>query len=486
LSLPAREAGSVPEQHLVLLYPDRARTHTLVFYLPVAAMKAKAMISMESLISQLKRRLAWLPLNAGTSVVLLGSNQKTKLVDHGPQAGVPPAELMLRAAEAGSLEETVEINSTRVMVRIDYLKPMDWYLVMSTPEDQIMEPVEQFVRQIVGLALGCTIIVTVMAILTAFFFTRPIVKLSKFAAQASELDFTSPSAAEFFSIDSFKKSGDELGLLEEALMTQGRTVVAKVNDLLRATQARERLAGELEAARRIQLGFLPSHRQAVLPERCRLAAYLQPAKEVGGDLYDFFPTPDGREALIIGDVSGKGVPAALFMAITVTLIRQTLAEAGLSPAAAMTRINNQLNANNPDSMFVTLFMGLFDPRTGRLEYANGGHCPPLVAEADRVRYIDQFSGPMVGAIEGVVYEGYEDCLRPGQICLLHTDGVTEAQNEQLEFFGKQRLEEILALAPGRDPEEFNRLVVEAIDAFRGPAEPYDDVTLLSFSWEGGE
>lgn len=118
------------------------------------------------------------------------------------------------------------------------------------------------------------------------------------------------------------------------------------------------------------------------PEICGFSAsaFLDPAKEVGGDLYDFFTTRDGRRALVLGDVSGKGVPAALFMSMTVTLVRYAL-DSGLDPAAAMTRVNAMLEEHNPGNMFVTLFLALYDPRSGELAYANGGHCPPCIVDA---------------------------------------------------------------------------------------------------------
>jgi sigma-B regulation protein RsbU (phosphoserine phosphatase) len=277
----------------------------------------------------------------------------------------------------------------------------------------------------------------------------------------------------------------------------GRTIITNVNALLTANKARERLDGELAAARSIQIGILPSPGGKILSEglttgltdvnlaihaaNFAVAFVLEPAKEVGGDFYDVFTCPDGQVALIIGDVSGKGVPAALFMSMSVTLVRQALLDSHLTPAEAMTRINKHLTRHNPSSMFVTLFISLYDPATRELDYANGGHCQPLVGSPKGLRLLEGLSGPVVGALEDLDYLGFKDRLETDETILLYTDGVTEAQDPAGNFFGLSRLEETASKLGSDGPKVLTELALSSVKDFRGEAPPSDDVALLAFS-----
>jgi sigma-B regulation protein RsbU (phosphoserine phosphatase) len=207
---------------------------------------------------------------------------------------------------------------------------------------------------------------------------------------------------------------------------------------------------------------------------------LEPAREVGGDLYCFFTLQDGRHAFVIGDVSGKGVPAALFMAITVTLTRHALAVES-DPGAAMSQINALLEAHNPQTMFVTLFLALYDPASGRLDYANGGHNLPLLVRGGAVTRLEGLSGPLVGVIPGTEYQSFGTTLLEGDLCLLYTDGVTEAVNEAGEAYDERRLEGYLAAHGGEHPKELLNGIFSEVKSFRGMAAPFDDITMLAFA-----
>lgn len=270
--------------------------------------------------------------------------------------------------------------------------------------------------------------------------------------------------------------------LARAFARMGAALAENIRDLMAATASKERMEGELSAARDIQMGILPPPDGA--PEICGFSAsaFLDPAKEVGGDLYDFFTTRDGRRALVLGDVSGKGVPAALFMSMTVTLVRYAL-DSGLDPAAAMTRVNAMLEEHNPGNMFVTLFLALYDPRSGELAYANGGHCPPCIVDArsDRPpRLLEHLSGPLVGVMPGLEYELFLDRLNDGETCLLFTDGVTEAMNENKELYGEERLMELMARHRNARPKELLSLIFQELLRYRGEEPQSDDITMLAF------
>ena len=230
------------------------------------------------------------------------------------------------------------------------------------------------------------------------------------------------------------------------------------------------------------MGILPAPDSAPRLESYSAAAFLEPAKEVGGDLYDFFTAPDGRQVVVIGDVSDKGVSAALFMSMTVTLVRYAIAD-GLNCAEAMRRINERLAENNPSCMFVTLFIGLFDPTTGKLDYASGAHCPPFVVNPESsvsVRALTDTSGPLVGAMEGMEYELCHAVIEPGEYCLIYTDGVSEAMNESKELFTEDRIAEVLDGLREAEPDQVIAGVMKAVKMHRGEAAQSDDITMLCF------
>jgi sigma-B regulation protein RsbU (phosphoserine phosphatase) len=168
------------------------------------------------------------------------------------------------------------------------------------------------------------------------------------------------------------------------------------------------------------------------------------------------------------------------MAITVTLARYTLA-AESDPGAALSRINALLEAHNPQTMFVTLFLALYDPVSGRLDYANGGHDPPFLASGGTITRLDEVSGPLVGVIAEARYQSFSRTLEQGALCLLYTDGVTEAVNEAEEPYGERRLEAYLAEHRTEHPKELLPGIFADVKRFCGDAAPFDDITMLAFA-----
>jgi phosphoserine phosphatase RsbU/P len=251
----------------------------------------------------------------------------------------------------------------------------------------------------------------------------------------------------------------------------------------RSTAAqKERMEGELTVARDIQRGIVPS----IFPpfperEEFDLHASLESAREVGGDLYDFFLLDDDHLCFAIGDVSGKGVPASLFMAVTITLLRAVGHRVG-APDEALARLNAALCRGNDSAMFVTLFFGICDLRTGELEYANGGHPPPYIVRADGgVEELPRAHGVGLGVSERARYERVTATLEPGDALLLYTDGVTEAMSFDEDMFGPERLEGVLARGDGRlSADRLLEDVRAAVWDFAAGAEQYDDLTLLAF------
>jgi PAS domain S-box-containing protein len=239
-------------------------------------------------------------------------------------------------------------------------------------------------------------------------------------------------------------------------------------------QERQRIEQELQVARLIQQTLLPKS----LPELAgyQIAVYYQPAREVGGDFYDSLQLPDGRLGLIVGDVSGKGVPAAIVMAITRTMLRAAYRLG--SPAEILEQANNILYPEIPPNMFVTCLVALLDCRTGRLHYANAGHDPPYLRHADGVSEELRATGMPLGLMPNMSYEQKEITLEPGDSVLLYSDGLVEAHDPRREMFGFPRMQEFVSAHPG-GATLIDFLLAE-LERFTGEEwEQEDDITLLT-------
>lgn len=254
------------------------------------------------------------------------------------------------------------------------------------------------------------------------------------------------------------------------------TYVAKLRD---TTAAKERIESELAIAHEIQMGMIPKIFPPY-PERndIDLHAMLQPAKEVGGDLYDFFINNE-QLYFIIGDVSGKGVPASLFMAITRSLFRTLSQQHGESPAEIMTQMNRAIVDSNESNMFVTLIIGILDLPTGRLRFCNAGHNPPiLINKEGHISSIKTKSQLFVGVIEELIYTDEEITLEANSRLFLYTDGITEAENAAKELFSEKRLLNILSPIGTLDIRIIVDTVIRSVAAHVKQADPSDDMTIL--------
>ena len=246
---------------------------------------------------------------------------------------------------------------------------------------------------------------------------------------------------------------------------------------------------ELVALRR-ELGVAAKMQESILPTdfpddpRYDLDAWMTPAQEVGGDFYDFFKLENDRLAMVVADVSGKGVPAALFMMVSRTLVKGT-AIGNPEPTQCMAEVNDLLAESNEESMFVTVFYTSFDPANGLLEYANGGHNLPFVLKASgEVRQVESESGLVLGVIPDFEFPGGSIDLEPGDTFFLYTDGVTEAMNEAGEEFGDEALAKAMGECVGMGAADLRRHVVEAVKAHAGEAPQSDDITCLALKYLG--
>jgi serine phosphatase RsbU (regulator of sigma subunit) len=269
-----------------------------------------------------------------------------------------------------------------------------------------------------------------------------------------------------------------------AVMAQALSLADEQRHRLREQAAR--VSGELESARRIQMGLLPDPRLLFERERrFSLDAFLEPARTVGGDFYDCFMVDADRLFFIVADVSGKGLPASLFMALSKTLLKSAARRAD-DIGALMARANAEVSSENPEALFVTAFAAILDARSGVLEFCNAGHEPPLARRpGGALERIEHRGGPPLCVVEGYVYPVERRQVAAGEWICVVTDGVTEAMNPRGELYGASRLQAALrALPEGATPSQVLAAVRADVRAFVGTAVPSDDVTLLCVRWNG--
>lgn len=238
------------------------------------------------------------------------------------------------------------------------------------------------------------------------------------------------------------------------------------------------LKSDLEIARDIQLAMLP--RGVTDLGGAHACGLTRPANTVGGDFYDILRLPDGRVIVALGDVSGKGSPAALLMALLLAMMR-TLVDEGLESVRLFRRLNAQIVRHAPGSRFITLFAGVYDPQTGALEYLNAGHLPPFVHRADGTFSRLDGGGIALGMFEGSDYQPNSASLGPGDALVLYSDGITEAENTSGRAFDESGLCETISKAATHDPEALGRAVLKAVDDHAGDARLADDLTVLVLS-----
>ncbi len=281
-------------------------------------------------------------------------------------------------------------------------------------------------------------------------------------------------------------SRDELQYLNEEMRSMQTRIVDNTEHLTQLTIEKERLNGELNMANQIQTGFLPRITSQFKDRReFRMYASMKPAKEVGGDFYDFFFIDDDHLVLSIADVSGKGIPAALFMMITKAILKNN-AHIGKTPAEILELTNDTIYANNRMEMFVTIWLGILEISSGKLIAANAGHEYPAVYDKADGKF-DLYNDPhgfIIGGMDEVQYKNYELKLNPGDKLFVYTDGVMEAKNDQGEQYGKVRVIDTLNSVNDQGPEEIIGTVYDSLYNFMGESEQFDDITMLCLEYLG--
>jgi sigma-B regulation protein RsbU (phosphoserine phosphatase) len=346
-----------------------------------------------------------------------------------------------------------------------------WSLGAVLQEREVMAPVRARATRSLRLFGACLAVIVGIVILVSGRVLRPVARLTEAAERLAHGDLD---------VQIRDASGrDEMGRLARTFNRMVADLKTSVDARIRQEAARQEVEGELNAAREVQASLLPNALQTDTDagDRFTLSAVNLPAKTVAGDFFDFFFVDPRRLAIVMADVSGKGIPAAVFMAVARTKLRD-FAAADKSPAQVVAEVNRSLARENERAMFVTLFFGYYDTHTGELLYVNAGHNPPYLVRRSAGWETLQPTGPLVGPFREATYREARCRLEPDDLLLLYTDGVTEANCGDGDLFGEPRLEQILQLAPGLSPATLCETITAAVRDFsRGDLQ--DDVTLLS-------
>ena len=347
--------------------------------------------------------------------------------------------------------------------------------------DQMAQMRRQYVRKVLLLTILLAVVFLIVnSVYQRQTLLRPLAQITREASRfAAENTMTDRKLADSI------RSRDEIGLLATSIDQMEDRITRYVEDMTRITAERERNITELSLAARIQESMLPS-RFPAFPDRTEFDLYasMDPARAVGGDFYDFFLIDDDHLCLEIADVSGKGIPAALFMMASKIILANT-AKSGRSPAGILKETNDVISENNPEGVFVTVWLGILELSTGRLIAANAGHEYPALKEPDGgyALYKDRH-GFVIGAMKGMKYVDYELLLRPGSKLFVYTDGVVEATDADQNMFGPANMLAALNAQPDASPERTLRNVRAAVDGFVKDTEQFDDLTMLCLEYKG--
>jgi serine phosphatase RsbU (regulator of sigma subunit) len=347
----------------------------------------------------------------------------------------------------------------------------------SAPARETQEEIEDAVQMTAAIIVVMVVIIIVMlgvaSVLLARAITEPIKELTRGAEVLGKGDLEHRVKVE---------TGDELEELAHTFNDMASYLSAQMLLVEKTSKEKARIERELHIAQEIQKGFLPIKAPEV--KGYRMAGINLPAMEVGGDFYDFIELDEGKMGIVIADVSGKGVPAALFMAISKTLLRAN-AKRTLDPVEAIREVNTTIIEESDSGMFVTLFFAILDPVKNTFTYTNAGHNPPLLmSKAGKEFTLLQAKGIPLGVMDDMKLESKEVPLAPNEVVFLYTDGVTEAVNAKDDEFGTDRLSEILTREENSSPDDIISEVVKELKIFEGDLEQFDDITMVVLRSEG--
>ena len=441
-------------------------------------------------IAFLKETVASIPVSNSGYVVVLSANGT--VIAH-PQSDVVFKETLADLARndydesSSDFEKTVRgmkkglfMGFTRdgreTAIYFSAMESNGWTFMIVWPAQKYLESQRSMEKMFAWMCLIGYVVMLCLIFVISSRVSRPLNELAIAADKLGNGDFN----AEIPHVS----GRDEIALFAGAfthMRTSLKEHMEKQKDL-------DRIESELDFAKDIQIGFLPmdEKEEDSGDEFHELTPFLRPAKEVGGDFYDFFKLDDGRLCVVVGDVSGKGVPAALFMMVSRIVLR-TMAKNLKSVVETFENTNLELEKRNRANMFVTVWMGFIDLKTGHIEFASAGHNPPAIRHKDgRVEFAKSKAGVVMAAMDCTRYKMQTLDLAPGDTLFLYTDGVTEATDANNELFGNERLLHALSEGGGNGTKETCCYIKKQIDLFVGAAPQFDDITMLAFNYKGPE
>jgi len=458
-------------------------------------------------------REAVLNTTIGESGYAVMINEKGQVMISGVQSGETAvnANTDLRESSNVLLSEAAEdmvgggsglikltLDGREVYLAYAPLKGLGWSFVTVMDVEEVIAPARESQQRILDLAndvsgrqngaikrtiylflgilFAAAVIIGVVSILFTGKLTAPIRRLTQEVRRIDGGNLDNPIHI---------TTGDEVEELGNAFNAMTAQLRQYIKSLAAAAAEKERIRTELSLASRIQADMLPDSGQA-LQDRKEIALYasMTPAKEVGGDFYDFFSADEDHLVFLVADVSGKGVPASLFMVVAKTLLQSRI-KGGDSLAEAVAEVNDRLCARNKNGMFVTAWIGVLTLSTGMLTYVNAGHNPPLLGKGrEGYTYLRERGGFVLAGMEGTEYRQKELRLECGDTLFLYTDGVTEANDEKGSLYGEKRLSELLNGRTEAEPRQLAEAVWSDIQDFQGKAEQFDDITMLVLKYRG--
>ena len=439
-------------------------------------------------IAFLKETVASIPVSNSGYVVVLSANNtviahpqneiifKENLSDLSGEMDVQTVtefEKTVKSLKKGLFMGTTPDGKETVI----YFKTMEvngWTFMIVWPAHEYMESQRSLEQMFAWMSVAGYVVMLLLIFVIASRVSRPLKELAVSANKLGKGDFDVPIP--------HLSGSDEIAQFAWAFLNMRMSLkehMEKQKDL-------DRIESELNFAKDIQIGFLSTdeHEEGSEDLYHELTPFLMPAKEVGGDFYDFFKLDDGRLCVVVGDVSGKGVPAALFMMVSRIVLR-TMAKNLKSVVETFENTNFELEKRNKANMFVTVWMGFIDLKTGHVEFASAGHNPPAIRHKDgSVEFAKSRAGVAMAAMDNTHYKLQTLDLVPGDTLFLYTDGVTEATDAHDELFGNDRLLDALSEGGGNGTKETCRYVKEKIDEFVGKSSQFDDITMLALDYKG--
>ena len=367
--------------------------------------------------------------------------------------------------------------NTSALLPID-MKGEYLILCVEIPMQYIIESIQDYLYHAIIVSIGVIVLVIILFMIYYYFV---LIKPIKIMTKETGL-FIENVGHQSKALKKIKLKND-IGYLAKSILQMEQDIISYIENIKKVTKEQEKLNAELEIATQIQMSMLPNLQEFSRSEEFRIAASMTPAKAVGGDFYDFFMVDEDHLAIVMADVSGKGIPAALFMVIGKTLIKE-YSKTDLNPASIFTKVNQILCESNKEGLFITAFEGILNLSTGEFYYVNAGHELPFLAKKNQpFRQVSIFPNFVLAGMEDMTYQSGKVVLECGDKLFQYTDGVPEATNQNNELFGMERLEMALNKEQGQSPIQIIESVQEEVDLFVEDAPQFDDITMLCLEFK---